>query len=306
MNSVLRQLYRWRMRERLIRVAWGLGRWFAIVAAVLAFACLADWLIDRYAGSQTWRNARKSSWLFAPADPLSIGETPFWWFRVPLTAAQLALATILGYLLLVRPWFRTPPIDDLAVEAERAFPAFDHRLVTAIQLNRPRADTRGMSQMLIGEVTREAGEIATRHNLLKLIDYRRLGWAAAVALPVAFIWAVFIAGNPALASILVKRQALLDVEIPRAIHLENVTTEVWPTGSEVVVRFKVTGNDRDDRVGVLRIVPEGEPEEFYELKQEEGVEGGARVLQHQAPPHVAATFSSRLVWEEVGPNRPAR
>ena len=82
------------MRERLIRLAWGLGRWFAIVAAVLAFACLADWLIDRYAGSQTWRNARKSSWLFAPADPLSIGETPFWWFRVPLTAAQLALATM--------------------------------------------------------------------------------------------------------------------------------------------------------------------------------------------------------------------
>ena len=54
-----------------------------------------------------------------------------------------------------------------------------------------------MSQMLIGEVTREAGEIATRHNLLKLIDYRRLGWAAAVALPVAFIWAVFSPAIPA-------------------------------------------------------------------------------------------------------------
>jgi hypothetical protein len=284
MTSVLHQLYRWRLRERMIRLAWGLGRWFAIIATVLAFACLADWFIDRYAGSQTWRDMRKSSWLFAPADPLSIGETPFWWFRVPLTTVQVALAIVLGYLWLIRPWARTPPIDDFAVQAEKEFPAFDHRLVTAIQLNRPRADTRGMSKMLIGEVTREAGEIASRHNLLKLVDYRRLGWAAAVALPVAFVWAAFIAANPALAGILVKRQALLNVDIPRSIHLENVTPDVWPTGSEVVVRFKVTGNEHNDRSGILRIVPEGEPEEFYELKPEERTEGGEEFFSTKLPP----------------------
>ena len=48
MISVVRQLNHWRFRERLIRLAWGLGRWFAIVGSVLLFACLADWLIDRY------------------------------------------------------------------------------------------------------------------------------------------------------------------------------------------------------------------------------------------------------------------
>jgi hypothetical protein len=268
MNSVLRELNRWRLRERMIRLAWGFGRWFAVVATVLAFACLADWLIDRYAGSQTWRDLRKSSWVFAPADPLSVGETPFWWFRVPLTLAQLALAGVLAYYLLVRAWVRTPPVDDFAAHAEKAFPAFDHRLVTAIQLNRPTADTRGMSRMLIGEVTREAGEIAAKHDLLKLVDYRRLARAAAVAAPVALVWAAFFAANPALATILVKRQALLDAEIPRSIHLENVTPDVWPTGSEVTVRFRVAGRYRDDMVGVLRLVPEGQPEEFYELRHE--------------------------------------
>ena len=262
MTSVLRQLNRWRLRERLVRLAWGGARWFALVAVVLGLACLADWAIDRYSGSQTWRDLLKSSWLFTSTDPLSVGETPFWWFRVPLTAFQVTLAAVLAYLLLVRPWVKTPPVDDLATRAEKAFPAFDHRLVTAIQLNRPTADTRGMSKVLIREVTREAGEIASRHNLLRLIDYRRLGWAAAVAAPVAFAWIAFAAASPALAGILVKRQALLDAEIPRTIELENKTPEVWPTGSEVKVQFKVTGRYHEQMVGVLRVVPEEQPEEF--------------------------------------------
>ena len=268
MKSVLSQLNNWRLRERLIRLAWGGARWLAIVAAVLGLACLADWTIDRYSGSQTWRDILKSSWMFAPSDPLSVGQTPFWWCRVPMTLAQLSLAGVLGYVLLVRPWMKTPPVDDFATEAEKAFPAFDHRLVTAIQLNRTTADTRGMSKLLIGEVTREAGEIASRHNLLNLVDYRRLGWAAAVLAPVAILWLVFVLFNSSLATILVKRQALLDVDIPRKVQLENVTPDVWPTGSEVKVQFKVTGQYHENMVGVLRVVPEGQPEEFYELRHE--------------------------------------
>jgi len=179
--------------------------------------------------------------------------------------------------------------------AEKTFKEFDHRLVTAIQLNRPRADTRGMSKVLIGEVTREAGEIASRHNLLKLVDYSRLGWAAAVAAPIALMWLAFAAANPALASILVKRQALLDVEIPRSIHLENVTKDVWPTGSEVTVRFKVTGGYREDMVGVLRLVPEGQPEEFYELKHEESMGSPTSYFVAKLPPmSVDFKFQARL------------
>ena len=107
MISVVRQLNHWRFRERLIRLAWGFGRWFAIVGSVLLFACLADWLIDRYAGSQTWRDVRKSSWVFAPADLLSIGETPL--LVVPRTAHRGA--TRAGGRSRIRP-LRSPLVAD--------------------------------------------------------------------------------------------------------------------------------------------------------------------------------------------------
>lgn len=267
MNSVLRQLKQWRLLERVVRLTWGGGRWFAITAAVLGLACLTDWAIDRYSGSQTWRDILRSSWVFTTVDPLSVGETPFW-FRLLMTAVQLALAAGLAFYFLARPWMQTPVVDELAGEAEKAHPAFDHRLVTALQLNRPTAQTHGMSKTLIAAVTREAGEIASRYNLLKLIDYRRLVWAALVVVPIAAIWLTFMVANPALAGILVKRQALMDVEIPRRTHLKNITQDVWPTGAEVIVRFEVNGDSNPTQVGVLRVVPEGQPEEFYELSYE--------------------------------------
>ncbi len=264
MNPILNQLDRWRLLERVVRLAWGGARWLAIVLCVLGVACALDWAIDRYSGSQTWRDILKSSWVFTGIDPLAAGETPYW-FRLLMTAGQLALAGGLAYVLLIRPWVRTPDIDTLASSAEQAYPEFDHRLVTAIQLNRTTADTRGMSRVLIGEVTREAEDIGSHHNFLKLIDYRRLGWAAAVLAPVLAGWMIFGATRPALASILVQRQALLDVEIPRNIHLVNITQEVWPTGSEVTIRYQVSGQFSEDMVGVVRLVPDGQPEEFYEL-----------------------------------------
>ena len=256
MTSVIRQLHAWRFRERLIRLAWGGARWFAIVASVLAFACLADWLIDRFSGSQGWRSFFRSTRVFSNLDPMGVGETPIW-FRCLLTFSQLALAGTLAYYFLVRPWMRTPPVDDLATQAEKAFPAFDHRLVTAIQLNRPTADTRGMSHTLIAEVPGEAGEIASRHNLLALVDYRRLAKAAGVAAPVVALWAVFALINPPLTGTLVKRQLMpwAEIEIPRSIQLENATGDVYPTGAEVPIRFKVTGRYNQDMVGVLRVVP---------------------------------------------------
>ena len=267
MTSVLQQLERWRFLERVVRVVWGAGRWLALGAAVLLLACLTDFLIDRYSGSQTWRNVLTSSRIFAGVSPLSAGETPLW-FRILLTLAQCVLAVGLAFVFLIRPWLRTPPVDDLASHAEKVHRDFDHRLVTALQLNRATAQTQGMSKFLIGEVTRQATEIASRYNLLKLINLSRLWWTAAVVAPVVLIWLVFFAMNPALAGILVKRQALMDVEIPRRIHLKNVTRDIWPIGAAVLVRFEVTGEFDPELVGVLRIVPDGEPEEFYQLTYE--------------------------------------
>lgn len=282
MTNLLGQLTRWRRVEQLIRLAWGTARWVAVVGALLAAACLTDWLADRYLGSESWRAFRTNTWVFAPRaaatedwSPDAIAdETPFW-LRATMTGGQLIVACGLAFLLMVKPWRRTPPIDDLASRAEKAIPAFGHRLVTAVQLNRPGARTQGMSQTLIAEVTREAGEMAAKHDLLKLVDYRRLPWAAAVALPILLAWAGFALARPELATVLLKRQALMNVEIPRTIHLKNVSQEVWPTGSKTEIRYLVTGTYDTDQVGRVRIDPDGQPEFYADLKYEKDAEGGA-------------------------------
>ncbi|MCI0705523.1 MAG: hypothetical protein L0241_31065, partial [Planctomycetia bacterium] len=190
---------------------------------------------------------------------------------------------------------RTPPIDELASTAEKAIPEFDHRLVTAVQLNRPTARTQGMSKVLIAEVTREAGEMVSRHNLLKLIDYRRLGFASALLAPVLLGWAVFALVNSELMGVLLKRQALMDVEIPRTIHLQNATQDVWPIGEAVEVRFKVTGEYSDSMVGRLRVAPDGQMEDYYDLKYEKDAEdGGAYFVAKLPASSIDFNFTARL------------
>src|SRR5206468_3198739 len=120
----------------------------------------------------------------------------------------------------VRSWFTAPPVVDLALRAEREIPEFGHRLVTALQLNRPGAKTQGMSPYLIQEVTREAGEMAGRHDLLKLVDYAPLRRAGLLLGPVLFAAAGFAALRPEVTVALLKRQALIPAEIPRSVALE--------------------------------------------------------------------------------------
>ncbi|MFO0823088.1 MAG: hypothetical protein U0792_08200 [Gemmataceae bacterium] len=302
MNAVLRQLHSWRLREVAIGLTWGVARWLAIAGVVLLLACGIDWTVDRYSGSESWRKAMRTTRVLAPSDPLSVGHTPYS-LRFLMTVGQLALTGALVYHFVLRPLRRTPRVDDLALRAEKAFPEFDHRLVTAIQLNRPSADTRGMSQHLIAEVTREAGELASKRNLLSLIDYGHAKWAVVVILPVLILWGVFAAIDTKLAAILLERQALLNVQIPREIQLHNMTQEVWPTGAEVTVRFRVSNArlaamDPDNvrsrqwvqerlgnSIGTLVVVPivtqekdgktliESQPEEFYELTNEKDASG---------------------------------
>lgn len=338
MKHLLGQLRRWRLTEQLVRLGWGGARWAALVGTVLAVACATDWAADRYLGSETWRRFLASTWVLAPApsgaderwftDHLRlayglhvppaavIDDTPKW-LRVGMTGGQVLLALALGYVLVVRPWRRTPPVDELAHRAERALPAFGHRLVTAVQLNRPGARTEGMSRALIAQVTQEASELAARHNLLKLVDYRRLLFGALVAAPVAGAWAAFAVARPELAAVLLERQLLADAEIPRAVRLENVTEEVWPTGAEVTVRHKVTGAyprpwftewlraehglavpvPAEGFGGRLRVEPDGQPEEGYDLVYERPVpdEPGAAYFVAKVPASSADfRFTARL------------
>ncbi len=270
MNLLLRQLRRWRFRERLVRLVFGAGGLLAVALTVLGAACLADWVYDRYA------------------------DVPFA-LRVLATGGQVALAAALAYLFVLRPWVAAPPVDDLALKAEKAIPEFDHRLVTALQLNRPGAKTAGMSPALIAEVTREAGEMAARHQLTKLIDYRPVLWGLAVVAPAVLGWAAFAAYNPNLASILLRRQALLSADIPRSVQLENITPDVWPSGAEVVIRYQVTGEWAADLTGSAFVRPDGNPEDEYPLAFEsEGADGSAVFAAKLPPSSVGFDFRARL------------
>ncbi len=270
MNLLLRQLRRWRFRERLVRLALGAGVLVGVALVVLGAACFADWVYDRYA------------------------DVPFA-LRLLATGGQVALAAGLAYFVVLRPWVTAPPVDDLALKAEKAIPEFDHRLVTALQLNRPGAKTAGMSKALIAEVTREAGEMAARHQLTKLIDYRPVLWGLAAAAPAVLGWGLFAAVNPPLASVLLTRQALLSADIPRSVQLQNVTQEVWPSGAEVVVRYQVTGEWSEGLVGTAYVRPDDNPEDTYPLAYESTAPDGSAVFAAKLPPSsVGFTFRARL------------
>src|SRR6185437_332528 len=259
MNSLIWQLRAWQLRERLIRLAWGGARWFAIVAVVLACACLGDWAYDRRT------------------------DVPFA-LRILVAGFQVGIAAGFAYLFLIRPWSKTPGIDDLAFQAEKAIPEFDHRLVTALQLNRRGARTQGMSTALIAEVTREAGEMASRHRLTKLIDYTPAVWALAVALPILLAWGGFILAKPTLAIVLLKRQMLLNAEIPRSVQLENITPEIWPSGSEVEIRYRVTGEWTETMAGRTFVKPDTQPEDEYSLAYESMTPDGSATFLCKLPP----------------------
>jgi hypothetical protein len=268
MKQLVRQLRRWQGRERRYRFAWGFARWAAVVVVGLTACCLIDWTIDLYR------------------------DTPFA-LRVLLTLTQAVGYAVAAYLLVWR--LGVPRLDDLAGRAEAAVPAFGHRLVTALQLNRPAAKTAGMSPLLIAEVTREAGELSARHDLAGLAERWRLGRAAALLLPLAVLAGGFVAWKPALTSALLARQCLLDADIPRSVALANETPELWPSGDEVTVRFRVTGAYREDSVGTVRVTPDGQPAESYPLAFDARADDGSAAFVAKLPAaSVPFSFRARL------------
>src|SRR5262249_5561375 len=137
-----------------------------------------------------------------------------------------------------------PSLIRLAKRVEESLPEYDHRLITAIQLNRAEAKTEGMSAELIGIVTDEAENISGKHNLAGLADARRLRWSAALlAWPLGVAAFLLLFFGPSLVMVLLKRQALSNVEIPRNIHLEKYETpKRWPAGDQVTIRYRVTAD----------------------------------------------------------------
>ena len=269
MRTLTSQLRSWQRREWLYRAAWGFARWLVLVVVVLAVVCLADWWLDKY--------------IDAPF-PVENGRPNVWGFpRLVVAALQVGLAAGAAYLLILR--LRTPSVVALAGRAEKAIPAFDHRLVTALQLNRAGAKTAGMSPVLIREVTREAEEMAARHRLVALADPKKLKWAAALLLPVLLAAGGFAAALPELFTALLARQALVPAEVPRLVKVTNVTPELWPSGDEVELRFEVAGPVPDDAVGTALVVnDESGPAETYPVTLKERTEATTAVFAARIPP----------------------
>ena len=268
MTTLTGQLVAWRRREAAGLLAWAVARWVAVVAAGLVLACLLDYLIDR----------RR--------------DTPFA-VRLLLTAGQLAVAVVAGLWLLRRT--RVPTLDALAGRAEAAVPAFGHRLVTALQLTRPGARTDGMSPALIAAVATEAEQLAGRHPLGTLADRRPLANALSALAPVAAVAALCLLAIPKLAAILLARQLLLPVDIPRSVQLADDTAALWPAGDPVTVRLVASGDVGDRVSGTLRVQPDGQPAETFDLAFTNSLPDGRSVFTATLPPMSDPfTFTGRV------------
>ena len=217
-------LARLRRRERFLRFVWGAGRWLALVIAFLCVCALTDYLIDRDR------------------------DTP-WSIRYALFVAQVVIAALAGIGFVLWPQLRRLRNSELALWVEASAARLGHRLITAVELNQPGAQTAGMSDELIVVVTQEAERLSGTLSFPRVADHRRLGWSLLVLAPVVLIALVPLALWPELTLTLLQRQALLDVEVPRLVRLESITPPVLPVGERFAILYRVTGPVNEDTVG---------------------------------------------------------
>ncbi len=213
--NILRPLHGLRQRERLLSAIWGAARLVAVMLIGLIVACAVDWWIDRRHDT-----------------PMGV--------RILLTAIQLIVASISA------AWFLTPAIrrrddDDLALFVEDKLPTFKHRLISAVQLNRPAAKTINMSPAMIAIMTEEAGRTAHRIDFSALADHRRLKWAGWIVGGAIAIAAVIFALAPQTVSALLARQFFAEKIVPRLVQLTNQTPAVQPAAEPVTIRLAVDG-----------------------------------------------------------------
>src|SRR5262249_19367754 len=154
---------------------------------VLGAACLTDWIIDRFE------------------------DTP-WRVRVALFAAQLALWVALGIVVFVWSFQRRLSDEDLALYVEEKVKSFGHRLISALQLNKHVANTKGMSPAMIAATTKQAEEQAGQANFASLADHSRLDRAGKLGIALAIVVAVLVVFASDIMGVLLARQILADRE----------------------------------------------------------------------------------------------
>src|SRR5262245_14121835 len=225
--TIEKQLSRLRTRERALGTAWAAARWLAVCAALLAGACLLDWVIDRRRDTPPGLRVA-----------LLVAQVFFW-----AAAAFFVLAA------LFRRWGDT----QLALWVEEKLGTLRHRLVSAVQLNQPGAKTQGMSRELIGAVTHQAERDAATHDFAGLADGRRAVWSAAVVAPLVLAVLALLLLAPDTLRALMARQFLSDRTVPRSVELDDVSAAVWPAGEEGELRWLAWGQgvESEDRKSVV-------------------------------------------------------
>ena len=241
-NTILNQLNRLRWRERLLRLVYGLTLGFTIAVGVLAVFCLADWLIDRFQDT-----------------PLAT--------RQAMLGVQIALWLLLAAVLLLWALMKSLSDDALALYVEDKAPEFGHRLISALQLNRPNANTLGMSPALIAAATAQAEEMAAKRSFASLADHSRMERVCQMLFGIILVAAPLLIFAFDLVAVLVARQFLADRDIPRSVSIAAVANhQVAPAGEEVELQFLVRGPGLgSDTEGEVKIEPKGAPAETYPL-----------------------------------------
>jgi hypothetical protein len=226
-----------RRRERFIALCWGVARLVLVVIVVLGIACYVDWRVDM----------RRDT-------PMAL--------RAGMLVGQIVLALGLAWWWVVRPLVRRRTDDDVALFIEEQTPALGHRLISAVQLNRPNADTAGMSPELIGVVTQEAEERAKAIDIGELTDGRLLWKAAGIVSLVAIFAGTAWYAAPKTVTVLLARQMLGEEEIPRTLTLYDRTPETWPIGEPARVSIRIDGAIREGRGEVVAHAANGQKQSF--------------------------------------------
>jgi hypothetical protein len=249
MTPILRQLKSWQAREWVYSASVAIAAVVLVAVGGVALACGIDNLCDL------------GSW----------DGTPFW-VRLLMTVVQ-AVGYAGAVFFAIRS-VKAPSLVALASRAEAEFSEYDHRLVTALQLNRPDARTAGMSQQLITALTDEALDTTARRKLASLADPKRLLWAGVMLMPVLLVLLVAFGLFPRSTAALLQRQLLLPVDIPRNVTLANASVGPFPAGDPMQLRVKVTGPVKENSAGEVRVTPEGGEPKFHLIYRPDG--GGVK------------------------------
>lgn len=203
-----------RGRERILRLTFGVATAALFFIPALFMASAIDWIWDLEEG------------------------TPFP-FRVicSLGLASLLATLVLHYIL--RPLIHPLTEDTLAAWVEQGNPDFNHSLTTILQLTRTTARMEGQSPVLLDELIQTTVTLAEPKDFLNSLDTSRWKTSAKRALgPVLMVLLAFLFfGETTI--VLLQRQCLLAVDIPRDAVITLPEKIVLPEGEEKALAFAV-------------------------------------------------------------------